>query len=39
VDVGIRHTIDAHFRKQARLRNVGLKVLSLLFIDRVAHHT
>jgi type III restriction enzyme len=37
-DVQIRHTIDEHFRKQARLRDAGIKVLSLFFIDRVANY-
>jgi len=37
-DVQIRHTIDEHFRKQARLRDAGIKVLSLFFIDRVASY-
>lgn len=32
----IRFTIEEHFRKQARLRDKGIKVLSLFFIDRVA---
>lgn len=34
----IRYTIEEHFRKQARLKNQGLKVLSLFFIDRVANY-
>ncbi len=37
-DTQIRHTIDEHFRKQARLRNAGIKVLSLFFIDHVASY-
>lgn len=32
----IRYTIDEHFKKQARLRERGIKVLSLFFIDKVA---
>lgn len=32
----IRYTIEEHFRKQRRLRDRGLKVLSLFFIDKVA---
>lgn len=32
----IRFTIEEHFRKQERLRQKGIKVLSLFFIDRVA---
>ena len=31
----IRYTVEEHFRKQSRLRAVGIKVLSLFFIDRV----
>lgn len=31
----IRYTIEEHFRKQKRLRPLGIKVLSLVFIDRV----
>lgn len=31
----IRRAIETHFRKQARLRGSGIKVLSLFFIDRV----
>ncbi len=38
-DVQIRHTIEEHFRKQARLMGQGIKVLSLFFIDRVANYT
>ncbi len=34
----IRLTVDEHFRKQARLRAAGIKVLSLFFIDRVANY-
>jgi len=34
----IRHTIEEHFRKQERLRPLGIKVLSLFFIDRVASY-
>jgi len=34
----IRYTIEEHFRKQARLRDLGVKVLSLFFIDRVANY-
>lgn len=34
----IRYTIEEHFRKQARLKNQGLKVLSLFFIDRVDNY-
>lgn len=32
----IRYTIEEHFRKQRRLRERGIKVLSLFFIDHVA---
>lgn len=31
----IRYTVEEHFRKQARLKAAGVKVLSLFFIDRV----
>ena len=31
----IRYTVEEHFRKQARLKPAGIKVLSLFFIDRV----
>lgn len=34
----IRYTVQEHFRKQARLRSQGIKVLSLFFIDRVASY-
>jgi type III restriction enzyme len=34
----IRYTIEEHFRKQARLRSAGIKVLSLSFIDRVDNY-
>ncbi len=34
----IRYTIEEHFRKQRRLQDRGIKVLSLFFIDRVAHY-
>ena len=34
----IRYTIEEHFRKQEKLREQGLKVLSLFFIDRVANY-
>lgn len=34
----IRYTIEEHFRKQARLRPEGIKVLSLFFIDRVDNY-
>ena len=35
----IRRAIETHFRKQARLRDSGIKVLSLFFIDRVVNYT
>jgi type III restriction enzyme len=31
----IRYTVEEHFRKQSRLKAAGIKVLSLVFIDRV----
>ena len=34
----IRYTIKEHFLKQARLRESGIKVLSLFFIDRVDNY-
>jgi type III restriction enzyme len=34
----IRYTIEEHMRRQARLRDTGLKVLSLFFIDRVDNY-
>jgi type III restriction enzyme len=37
-DAQIRYTIEEHFRKQARVRDRGIKVLSLFFIDRVAKY-
>jgi type III restriction enzyme len=37
-DAQIRYTIEEHFRKQRRLRECGIKVLSLFFIDRVDNY-
>ena len=34
----LRYTIEEHFRKQARLRDDGIKVLSLFFIDKVDNY-
>jgi type III restriction enzyme len=34
----LRYTIRTHFEKQCRLRPLGIKVLSLFFIDRVDHY-
>jgi type III restriction enzyme len=34
----IRYTIEEHFRKQRRLKPLGLKALSLFFIDRVDNY-
>jgi len=34
----IRYTVEEHMRRQARLRDAGLKVLSLFFIDRVDNY-
>jgi type III restriction enzyme len=34
----IRYTVEEHFRKQARLKNEGIKVLSLFFIDKVDNY-
>ena len=36
-DAQIKFTIEEHFRKQARYREHGIKVLSLFFIDKVAN--
>ena len=36
--IQIRETIKAHFQKEARLFNQGIKVLSLFFIDEVAKY-
>ena len=35
----MRHTVDEHLRRQARLKDKGIKVLSLFFIDRVDSYT
>ncbi len=37
-DAQIRYTLGEHFRKQAHLRERGIKVLSLFFIDRVNNY-
>ena len=37
--VQIRRTLEEHMERQGRLRDQGLKVLSLFFIDRVANYT
>lgn len=34
----IRYTIETHFIKQRRLKPLGIKVLSLFFLDRVASY-
>lgn len=34
----IRYTIEEHFRRQQRLKNANLKVLSLFFIDKVDNY-
>ncbi len=34
----IRYSIEEHFRKQAKLKEAGIKVLSLFFIDRVDNY-
>lgn len=34
----IRHTVKAHLDKELRVRERGIKVLSLFFIDRVANY-
>src|SRR5262245_27118241 len=35
----VRYTVEQHFRRQEQLREKGLKVLSLFFIDRVENYT
>jgi len=35
----IRYTVEEHFRKQRRLKDAGIKVLSLFFIDHVENYT
>ncbi len=35
----IRYTIEEHFKKQQRLKNDSIKVLSLFFIDKVDNYT
>jgi type III restriction enzyme len=37
-DAQIRYTVEEHFQKQARLKEHGIKVISLFFIDRVANY-
>jgi type III restriction enzyme len=37
-DAQIRYTLSEHFRKQERLRDAGIKVLSLFFIDHVDNY-
>ncbi|MEO3112558.1 hypothetical protein ABHC34_14905, partial [Turicibacter sanguinis] len=34
----IRQTVEEHLKKEMRLNSKGIKVLSLFFIDRVAHY-
>jgi type III restriction enzyme len=34
----IRYTVEQHFRRQAKLKPFGIKVLSLFFIDRVENY-
>ncbi len=36
--IQIRETIKAHLRREAQLFDMGIKVLSLFFIDEVAHY-
>lgn len=38
LEAQIRYTVEEHFRKQRRLRDLGLKVLSLFFIDKVDNY-
>lgn len=37
-DAQIQYTIEEHFRKQTKLKEAGIKVLSLFFIDRVDNY-
>lgn len=37
-DAQVRFTVEEHFRKQARLKDQGVKVLSLFFIDKVDNY-
>ena len=37
-EMQIRHTIEAHFIKQKRLKDVNIKILSLFFIDKVDNY-
>jgi len=37
-EIQIRNTIKKHFDKELQLRGLGIKVLSLFFIDRVANY-
>ena len=34
----IRSTVEEHIRRQKKLKNLGIKVLSLFFIDKVANY-
>jgi type III restriction enzyme len=34
----VQRTVENHFEKEARLKNQGIKVLSLFFIDKVANY-
>jgi type III restriction enzyme len=34
----IRYTVEQHFRRQEQLRDAGVKVLSLIFIDKVENY-
>ncbi|MDO9527548.1 MAG: DEAD/DEAH box helicase family protein, partial [Syntrophales bacterium] len=34
----LRETVKAHFEKEAQVKDMGIKVLSLFFIDRVANY-
>jgi type III restriction enzyme len=36
--VQMRKAIEEHFRKEARLKPLGVKVLSLFFIDKVKNY-
>ncbi len=36
--IQIKKTIEEHFQKESKFKNKGIKVLSLIFIDRVANY-
>ena len=38
IKIQIKETIKAHFEKEIQLKNQGIKVLSLFFLDRVENY-